>query len=278
MIERQTDAVEGAVTKTIRCATCGKEEERRGPTQRYCSPCRDARDAERQREWARRNPASMNPEQLQREYTERRARSEALAKFEATERRTSLGWSPRVPDLAWVARVAVPFTYAVSKNARWRIGKGGKRGGHIYMRQEATRASDGLILALKAVLTGKLVRQNKLWIDLLVEKPNHKGDAVNVVDTVCDALKKAITLDDRWYCLRSVDWQVVRHAPRLLISVGQEDVPDAQVCSVCGDIKPLTEFGKNRSNKSGHGRECRSCKSRLRPDAPPRVQLPLAGT
>ena len=102
---------------------------------------------------------------------------------------------------------------------------------------------------------------NKVWIDILVQKPNHKGDAVNVVDLVCDAVKDAIDrVDDRWFCIRRLDWQIVKGDPRLFVGVGQDSDEDCQVCSYCGQIKPLPEFNAARNQPLGVGRECKACR------------------
>ena len=58
--------------------------------------------------------------------------------------------------------------------------------------------------------------------------------------------------------------QFTRRAPHLaqavLVGIGQESGEDAQVCSYCGMIKPLSEFNANRRSTLGVGRECKECR------------------
>lgn len=101
---------------------------------------------------------------------------------------------------------------------------------------------------------------NKVWIDILVQKPDHRGDAVNVIDLVCDALKDALPVDDRWFCIRRLDWEIAKENPRLFIGIGQASDQDCQICSYCGQIKELEAFNRSRSRPLGVGRECKDCR------------------
>jgi hypothetical protein len=176
----------------------------------------------------------------------------------------------RSPVLVWVVRIAVPFTYAASKNHIYTS----RASGHISLRKEANQMRAAIGLSVKQALSGRPIKQNKLWVDIFVQKPNHKGDAVNVVDLVCDAIKAVIPVDDRWFCLRGVDWQITKSNPMIYIGIGQEHVEDAQVCSSCGRILALTEFAANRANKRGHGRNCHECRRSTPPLTEP---LPMLG-
>ena len=101
---------------------------------------------------------------------------------------------------------------------------------------------------------------NKVWLDVLVQKPNHKGDAVNVLDLVCDAIKEAIGVDDRWFAIRRLDWEIVKDNPRLVLGVSQDSDVDSQLCSYCGQIKPFAAFNRSRHSRLGVGRECVDCR------------------
>ena len=102
--------------------------------------------------------------------------------------------------------------------------------------------------------------QNKIWLDILVQKPDHRGDAVNVVDLVCDGIKRGIGVDDRWFCIRRLDWQIEKHDPLLLIGIRQKATENCLVCPHCGAIKPFSEFNKAKHNPMGVGGECRDCR------------------
>jgi len=216
----------------LTCADCGERAVRTGQSQKYCHTCSEARDLKRKRLWARRNPPAA--EQAKRKLSQQHFR---------IERAKEAGHSAS--------------TDAASKNHIYTK----RRNGHVALRRESKQIRQAITNALRAGLHCMPVVHNKVWIDILVQKPNHKGDAVNVVDLVCDAVKDAIDrVDDRWFCIRRLDWQIVKGDPRLFVGVGQDSEEDCQVCSYCGQIKPLTEFNASRNQPLGVGRECKACR------------------
>lgn len=159
------------------------------------------------------------------------------------------------PDLRWVVRVSLPFDYGYSKNAAWRS----VRRGYVYLTQQSRILRATLASAIRDAMSDKVVAQGKLWIDILVQKPDHKGDAVNFVDSVCDAVKQAVGLDDRWFAIRRLDWQVVKVNPRLMVGIGQDVAVDHKICSSCGRERHLDAFHRNRSTRDGRARQCIEC-------------------
>lgn len=244
----------------VSCADCGTLFVKRSHTHKYCESCSARRNKTRARHWASRNP----PDDRQRtrrcelkgkKVSKARARGAAISR----ENAESIGWhdAESPPRLLWVARISVPFSYAISKNHIYAL----RQMGHVALRRESKEKRQEIGLMIRRSLGRNRIVQHKLWIDLLVQKPNHKGDAVNVVDLVCDALTKAVGLDDRWFCIRKLDWQIVKTDPRLFIGIGQETDVDHQVCSYCGQIRRLEEFYRNKSTQLGVGRECKLCVS-----------------
>lgn len=128
------------------------------------------------------------------------------------------------------------------------------------MPRESKRKREEIATSIRIGLKDRKVAHNKVWIDILVQKPNHRGDAINVIDLVCDAVKNAVPVDDRWFCIRRLDWEIVKDDPQLIIGIGQETTEDAQVCSFCGQIKPLDAFNKDKRQSLGVGHECRECR------------------
>lgn len=120
---------------------------------------------------------------------------------------------------------------------------------------------DELTLRIRSAFSGKKVAHNKVWIAIFAQKPNHRGDAVNLIDLVCDAIKDAIGIDDRWFCLRQVDWQITKKEPEIYVEIGQTSDVDSQPCSSCGRILSLDKFNKRKSNKLGVDRNCRECRT-----------------
>lgn len=159
---------------------------------------------------------------------------------------------------SWWRSFSFPFTFDLSKNSRLGYGANGVR----FIRKDARHAIDALALVARRALAGVPIRQNKLWVEMLVEKPNMKGDAINLVDTVADVLKEVTGLDDRWYCLKGVDWRINRKNPCVIIRVMQEECEDVQVCFYCGRLLPFSMYTKNASKKSGLSGGCKDCMSR----------------
>jgi len=244
------------------CKNCHTIALRNGPGQIYCPKCSEQRDLERKRLWVRNHPPSDAQKERNHIHSIFRKEMAKEAGFiSSTENASHIDWlDSESPDLIWLVRISVPFSYATSKNHIYTL----RRNGHIALRKESKNAKMGITHAIRTAVRNIRVANNKLWIDILVQKPNHKGDAINVIDLVCDAIKEAIPLDDRWYSIRRLDWEVVKSNPKLFIGIGQSSSIDCQVCSYCGQIKSLDSFNKNKLNKLGVGRECKECRQQGR--------------
>lgn len=226
----------------IECKECGQQAPRRGPRQLYCEPCSLKKSIVRagDKRAAHRRKSAI------------RAHGEQIS-VNSSE---SLGWDASSPlDLLWEVRIRMPFAWAASKNHIYSLNSSG----HVALRRGAKKYREDIGWRMKSALNGRRIANNKLWISIFVQKSNHKGDAVNVVDLVCDAIKDVIDLDDRWFCIRRLDWEVTKRDPHIFIGIGQNTMEDAQVCSYCGRILPLEKFRKRRHSKLGVGRECRDC-------------------
>lgn len=231
---------------TITCTVCGEIVPRRGSVQKYCRTCSEVRDLERKN-------LRNTPEQRRK----RRSLVQQVGARVSVENRSGILWpSDEEYDPIWLTRICVPFSYALSKNHLYTM----KRSGHVALRDEARAARDELIMRIREAMSSVTVARNRLWIDILVQKPNHKGDAVNVLDTVCDAIKQAVPLDDRWYSIRRLDWEIVKTDPLLYVGLSQDSDVDCMVCSFCGQIKPLDQFNKRKHSATGVDRTCRDCK------------------
>lgn len=232
------------------CAECGGETTRTSAVQKYCRLCSSERDKARKQQHAKvRGKEKYENQKTQ--YSERGAALNATQKLDAA---TS---TPAMPPMVWYERVAVPFSWAGSKN---HIFSSTSRG-HVFMRDESRYMRTLLTEKVREVTASAPLVQNKLWLDIFVQKPRQNGDAVNFVDMVCDAVKDAIPLDDRWYCIRSVDWQIVKQEPMLFVGVGQDTDVNVQACSSCGRLLTFDMFQRNKALRNGIGRNCRDCQS-----------------
>lgn len=162
-------------------------------------------------------------------------------------------------DLLWRVEAVVPFDYGWSKNRMWQHGRR-----RSWLSPAAKTARAGLARALERELGDRRIRHNRLWLGVNVQKPDHTGDALNVLDLVADAVQNVTGLDDRWFQLGALTWGIDHDKPRILVWLGQEDVPDAQVCARCGEILPFDAFHRNRSTKTGRAGVCRPCASSAR--------------
>lgn len=244
------------------CELCREPCPRRGASQRYCEACSNRIDRERKLAWARTHPAK--PENTRRSAARTQARKQIVAQVAANAPRPM--WEPSKvgSSLAWRVEIALPFTYSFSKNALWSSAGGG---GHVFLRRRASDARDNIVSLLHTELRRREIApvEGRVFIDLFVQKPDHKGDAINVLDSVCDGVKVALGVDDRWFSVRGIDWEVVKHGtPMLTIGVGQEATDPQRVCSICGAAKTIDHFSKRAGMPLGVGRECRECLAAVR--------------
>lgn len=243
--------------KPLICADCGRTAERRGQFQRYCRDCSQKRDRKRKLEWQRKHGRPQDPEAAKRR---RERKVSAARKYGARlSKRNSqcIGWdSSEVVDLLWLVRFRFPFSFRMSKNAIWRQDDDG----HVLSREKQNALRDKLVARMREALRSVTVVEAKIWIDVFVEKPNHKGDAINVIHFICDALKEAAGVDDRWISIKRLDWSIVKTEPQVTIGIGQDADEHHRACAYCGRILPLADFHKNTGGRHNKGRECPRCK------------------
>src|SRR5512139_1740235 len=172
----------------IICAKCGQPTPKRAAMQLYCIKCSGEVDSARR--YKRKREVAWSPA-IERGL----AISASTARRSLTERTSDGSLSNR----AWFISFKVPYSQAASKNFVWGIGMGG---GHVFKRQQS-RDYQGLIESkVRDLVTNIKVFNNKVWVDLFVQKPNHKSDAINVISVICDGIKKGIGLDDRWFSIQ----------------------------------------------------------------------------
>lgn len=233
----------------MNCTECGVETPRNGPTQKYCPECSAVKNQERSK---RHSHATGK-----RKYEESRAKwADAGALLSEMERIELHQYEPRMPKLIWRRQIEVDFSWAGSKNHIFSTARGGS---HLYMRSEASYMRAHIKEKIIAAVAEQRIVQNKIWIDAFIQKPRQNGDAVNFVDLICDALKEALLVDDRWFSIWYWDWQIVKRAPKIFIGVGQESDADVQACSSCGRLLTFEKFQRNRATFHGIGRNCREC-------------------
>lgn len=246
----------------MKCKVCKKETERKSPSQLYCPDCSAIKDNERKLKYWRSEKGQARAKKWQQDYTKnkegKKARSRCIEKGRKINKKTRnkiYDWMIRDVDIIKLLRLSYPFDSNFSKNAIWGLGK---RGGHVYIRKEVNALKEQIAWDIKNSEMEWV--HDKVWLDIYVQKPNPRFDAVNVIDTICDAVKIGMDIDDKWFSIRRLDWQVIKEDPRIYIGIGQEGDVEKQICSYCGRILKEDYFGKNRSLKRGIGRECKDCR------------------
>lgn len=229
----------------IVCKQCGNEAPRTGPRQFFCKTCSAVRDVARKVAHSNKRGKQYGKEAHSRIAERGRQISAMAGPFSADD----------AVDLIWTRTAIIPFSWAGSKNHTFTS----RFDGHTELRSEARRYKIELIEAMREALASQLIVTNKLWVDVLVEKPSHRGDAANLLDMICDAVKEAAGLDDRWFSIHRVDWRIVKQNPRLIVRVGQQSNENVQACSSCGRLLTLMHFHANKGTKNGVGRNCRDC-------------------
>jgi hypothetical protein len=230
---------------TLVCSKCGIEAKRTGYVQKYCRACSEIRSTERRKLWARVNPPK--PEVI-RKTKSRKIISQKYNGIQNANKPRSIIVEKHLLDFNHCVVVTLPFSYSLSKNAIYSLSA---KGGHLFLREQAKTRRLEIVLAIhNAMQDNPPFYQAKVYLDIFVEKPDHKGDAINVIDLVCDAVKYGIGVDDRWFCIRSLDWQIVKQNGRLIIGIYQAATEDHLVCHRCGRYFPLSMM---------NNRVCKEC-------------------
>jgi Holliday junction resolvase RusA-like endonuclease len=238
------------------CSVCGGGFNRRSPSQKYCQPCSAVKDDERRRAWSAKNPRVHPPGAVAAYARESVARtvSAGAERNRSTEKGVTWASEP-LPPMRWRVTFAVPFGKEASKNHIFRVGQGG----HVYLRSQSKAYRQMVADKTREAVAGLPVVQAKVWIDVLVQKPHHKGDAVNVLDLLFDGIKEGLGVDDRWFCIRRLDWQIVKESPHVIIGIGQIEKSHRLACSHCGKILRLERFGAKKNGPFGRTRACKAC-------------------
>lgn len=155
----------------------------------------------------------------------------------------------------WAVCFDFPFSIVASKNFMY-----GRGNANVYKKKQTQEYLNALSLKVREQTRGLKVCQNKVWLDLFVQKPTHRSDAINVIDGVCDAIKVGLGIDDNWFCIRQLDWEIAKRDPSIFITISQPDTLDVKACVHCGRLRPLDEFTKDSRSQFGKGKSCLECR------------------
>ena len=235
----------------VSCAECKKEFVTRWKRKVYCDACGIARREPDRIPGVRRklSLAEGRPEVSE--------TIEARSVANSTRSVIDAFWRDR-PNYIWAVYLSTDYSLNSSKNRRW----SNTGTGSVFLSRGVRDYQNELIGRVRNAVKAETVKHTKLWVSIYVQKPNHRSDAINVIDTICDAIKKAIDLDDRWFCIDRLDWEITKKDPKIFIKIGQEDHLDRIACSHCGRILGLEFFNKGGS-KFGVNRSCRDCSKEI---------------
>lgn len=178
--------------------------------------------------------------------------------------RVSSDWAKELPRpvIATQLMVAFPFDRVYSKNVANKVGYG-----RLYTNGDVREARSSLAerIATASCEAGVQWASRKTYVDILVEKKYAWGDAINVVDTLCDAIKVGIGVDDRWFAIGRLDWSIAKVDPLIYLGIGQEAGGDQIICRACGGMFDLVRFSKKaaegRSTARQHNSICCCCRA-----------------
>ena len=159
-----------------------------------------------------------------------------------------------LPDFNYIVTFCIPYDINLSKNVAHRFGRR-----RVFKNSSTAKLQEDIGWHIKQKGIDKNLIQSKLFIDLLVEKPTMRGDAINFIDTIADAIKSVIDFDDNWFCIGRVDWKINKNNPKIWITLKQDNLHQTKVCETCGRILILNNYTKNKSSKDGKGRICKAC-------------------
>jgi len=173
------------------------------------------------------------------------------------------------PALSWNVETTVPFSWrAWSKNRMW-LPRG--RSARKRLSPQAQGARDELQLRLQERMRQAGVRVEPgvpIWVLIRVGRPDMRGDPVNCVDLVCDAVQAATGVDDRWTKLLGLDWEVSSEGGWLEVCVGQA-ISSVSVPIVEGVVElravmsaVAAEFGVPEEALTGRGQLQRLARAR----------------
>lgn len=121
-------------------------------------------------------------------------------------------------NIASEMTLEIPLDWALSKNNRITRTKEGRT---IFNKNQSQVDALSNALFYMSKSHGCVWGKRKIWIFIIAHKLNLRGDVANFIDSVADAIKEAIRIDDNLYSF-VLDW-VVDKKDKIVIKIIQED-------------------------------------------------------
>jgi hypothetical protein len=127
---------------------------------------------------------------------------------------------PNRPNATRTFRFEIPFVRDISKNRVFFAGAS-KAGAPIMKRRGSVDKIQKAIAFVVSVKVGNepWPKKTKTWIDVVVQKPDNRSDAHNCVDVLFDGIRDGIGVDDRWFAIGVLDWEVQPMNPNIYVQV-----------------------------------------------------------
>lgn len=167
---------------------------------------------------------------------------------------------------AWRVAVDIPFDGGFSKNRIAVIRKSKRTGRRFVGKSKGSRARQtSLATIVRAAINreGVVVAKDRLGLTIAVRKSDHRADAVNVLDLVCDAVRDATGLDDRWFEVDALRWTITTGPPMLRVEIRQDAEAPLRPCAQCQRLSLPGDFAKG-SGPRGRAWVCRACTKALK--------------
>lgn len=119
-------------------------------------------------------------------------------------------------DYQMELKIVIPEMPEISKNDKY-FGRG------KIIKPEFRSAVEAIFYKVKITKNKnnvKFIDKKKVTIDFLHYRKKHNSDAHNFIEGICDAIKDAIEVDDRYYKVIS-DYEIDKENPRFEITITQ---------------------------------------------------------
>lgn len=213
--------------KTKTCKNCNNEFTRKNARE-YCIGCSAIKSKEASTKAKKKWQSEKAQAHKKGAYTRLRAAGK--------ERSADIEIGEYDPNTAHGIKLVLAFTRDFSKNKMvvWN--------GRIMRKRETNDAKEQLTWEVAA--TNHTFYQGKVWLDICIYQPTHTGDALNYLDVMADAVADAIGVDDRWFSVRRIDWQIDKADPRIVLVVTQCVTEHHAICQTCGAQTPVKNFSE----------------------------------
>lgn len=129
----------------------------------------------------------------------------------------------QLPDRSTARRLIqfeIPFSGSLSKNKNFFAARS-EKGAPIMKRRGSSKNIQRLIALLVSTKLGQepWPEKTKTWIDIVVQKSSNRWDAQNVVDVLFDGIRDGLQVDDRWFAIGLLDWEIQPVDPNIYVQV-----------------------------------------------------------